>query len=73
MKFHSSIFYLYVYWSLFNVLSRRTSIRKIIIIKKSLMILNDSKVKFKKKFASKFGNKIQKKMDDFTWTPCINI
>ena len=37
------------------------------------MILNNGKVKFIKKFGSKFGNKIQKKMDDFTWTPCINI
>ena len=37
------------------------------------MILNNGKVKFIKKFGSKFRNKIQKKMDDFTWTPCINI
>ena len=37
------------------------------------MILNNGKVKFKKKFGSKFKNKARKKIDDFTFAPCINM
>ena len=56
-----------------NGLSRSISIRKIINKKKSLMTLNSGKVKFKRKFGSKFKNKTRKKIDNFTWAPCINM